>query len=266
MIKPINDSNGNVRKVFFPLSSQYETSWIKQNSLGENVLYNLESLCDVIEFKEGMRVLDLGCGKAVSAIFLAKEFGVNVWAVDQFISPSENYERIKEMNCESSVFPLKLNAKELPFPKNFFDAVIVVDSYMYFGTDEKFTPYISQFIKPGGYIGIVDICFSREINYLAEVPDFMRPHYQDKWYFVHSLDWWMKLWKKTGHLKITNAEVVPQNDFIKNEYVLDFSTAKKKDAIADALEQDKEGLINVFRMVAQRSEKEINMGNYSISQ
>lgn len=262
----MDKSTKNFHKVFFPLSSKYDKGWIKCNSLGENVLYNLESLCEVIEFKPGMRVLDLGCGKAVSAVFLAKEFGVQVWAVDQYISPTENYQRIKEMSCEESVFPMRLNAKELPFPQNFFDAIIVVDSYMYFGTDERFTPYISQFLKPGGQIGIVDICFGKEINYLVELPEFLRPHYQDKWYFVHSLEWWVKMWNKTGHLKINAAEVVPQNEFIKNEYISDFKNSKKNDAIADALEQDKDGMINIFRMVAQRSEKEIYQGNYSVSQ
>jgi cyclopropane fatty-acyl-phospholipid synthase-like methyltransferase len=258
----MNSIAANFRKTLFPLSAAYDKNWILKNSLGENVLYNLESLCEVMEFKEGMRVLDLGCGKVVSAIFLAKEFGVEVWAADPYIAPSENYERIKEMNCEHCVFPLKLNAKELPFPHHFFDAIVAVDSYMYFGTDEKFTPYISQFLKPGGTIGIVDICFSKEINYLVELPEFLRSNYQDKWYFVHSMDWWVKMWKKTGHLKILNAEIVPQNDFIKEEYVRDFTSAKKKDAIADALEKDKEGLINIFRMTAQRSEKSIDLGNY----
>lgn len=253
----MKSNNPVFKKTLFPLSAEYDRSWIKKNSMGENVLYNLESLCEVIEFKEGMRVLDLGCGKAASAIFLAKEFGVNVWAVDQYVDPSENYQRIKEMNCEHSVFPLRLNAKELPFPSEFFDLIVCVDSYMYYGTDERFTPYISQFLRPGGMIGIVDICFSKEINYLAEVPDFMREHYQDKWYFVHSIEWWVKLWGKTGHLKIINSEIVPQNDFIKSEYILDFSSAKKQDDIADALARDKENMINIFRMTAQRSEKRI---------
>lgn len=153
--------------------------------------------------------------------------------------------------------------KNFLFLPPFFDIIVSVDSYMYFGTDEKFTPYISQFLKPGGTIGIVDICFSKEINYLAELPEFMREHYQDKWYFVHSLEWWEKLWKKTGHLKILNSEIVPQNDIIKKEYISDFKKTKKSDAMAEALEMDSESLINIFRLTAQRSEKPIDMGNYS---
>jgi cyclopropane fatty-acyl-phospholipid synthase-like methyltransferase len=253
----MNEIAGNLHKTLFPLSTQYDSSWIKKNSLGENVLYNLESLCEVLEFREGMRVLDLGCGKAISAIFLAKEFNVEVWAVDQDVCATENHERAKEMNCEHLVFPLKLNAREMPFPHEFFDVIIVVDSYMYFGTDERFTPYISQFLKPGGWIGVVDFCFSKEINYLAEVPDYMRADYQAKWYFVHSLEWWTRLWEKTGLLKIKTAEIVPENEFIRSEYVRDFENSKKKDSIADALAKDENNLINIFRLTAQRTEKSI---------
>lgn len=59
-----------------------------------------------------------------------------------------------------------------------------------------------------------------------------------------------------------NSEITPQNDFIKAEYIRDFSQ-KEKDAIAEALEKDSDGLINIFRMTAQRSEKAIDLGNYS---
>ena len=151
-------------KNLFPLSSKYDKDWMVRNSLGENVLYNLESLCEVLDLKPGMKVLDLGCGKAVSAIFLAKEFEVCVWAVDPNIPASDNYLRVKEMECEDNVLPLKLNARELPFPHEFFDVIIAVDSYMYFGTDAEFTEYISRFLKPDGQIGLVDICYSKEIN------------------------------------------------------------------------------------------------------
>ncbi len=38
----------------------------------------------------GLRVLDLGCGRASSSIFLCREFGVQVWAADLWFSASEN--------------------------------------------------------------------------------------------------------------------------------------------------------------------------------
>lgn len=249
----------SIENIFFPLSSHYDDKWIKKNSLGENVLYNLESLCEVMNFKSGMRVLDLGCGKAISAIFLAKEFDVQVWAIDQYISPTENYERVKEMECEDRVFPLKLNALELPFPSEFFDAIVVVDSYMYFGTDEKFIPYLAQFLKPHCNIGIVDICFNKEFTYISQVPEFIRNAYKDNWYFVHSIKWWIKMWEKTGVLKVKTAEIVPQNIFIRKEYIKYFENSKNKDIIAEALSKDNDMMINIFRMVANRSDKEINI-------
>ena len=58
----------------FPLTAKYDEDWVMQNSIIENVLYYIESLCEVLRFEKGMRVLDLACGKAVSSIFLAKEY------------------------------------------------------------------------------------------------------------------------------------------------------------------------------------------------
>jgi hypothetical protein len=34
--------------------------------------------------------------------------------------------------------------------------LIAIDSFLYFGTDERYLGYLIQFIKPGGFIGVVD--------------------------------------------------------------------------------------------------------------
>ena len=104
--------------------------------------------------------------------------------------------------------------------------------------------------------------FSKEINYLAEAPEYIRADYKDNWYFVHSLEWWYKTLEKSGVLKVQNAEIVPQNEFIRNEYIRDLNL-RKNDYIAEALSKDNDMMINIFRMVAVRSEKDIDMGNYS---
>lgn len=242
---------------FFPLTAKYDKDWVRQNSIGANVLYFVESLCEGIKLKKGMRVLDLGCGKAVSSIFLAKEFDVQVWAVDRWNSPTENYKRIVEADCYSKVFPLKADARNLPFPKEFFDVIIAVDSYLYFGTDEEYLPYIAQFLKPKAMIAIVDACFTRELNSLAEVPEFLKSSYQDHWYSVHSIDWWKNHLEKRGLVKVLCGEILPQSHFMLQEYIKDYEGVKSEQEIINAVLNDKEKLIAFFRLVGQRTEKEI---------
>ena len=252
-------------KSAFPKATQYDLNWVKKHSMGENVLYNLESLTAVLPLKPGMRVLDLGCGKAISSVFLAKEFQLQVWAVDEAVSATANLKRVEEAGYENQVFPMQLDARTLPFPEEFFDAVIVVDSYTYFGTDEKYLPYICRYIKLGGYLAIADVCFVNEIENLSQVPAFLRKDYQDFWYFIHSVAWWRQLWEKTGLVQITSAEILPAADLIRAQYIQDFQERKFKDPFARAIEKDKKELISFFRLVGQRTSKEAYLQSYKKS-
>jgi len=75
----------------FPRSSQYHPEWVMANaSGGANSLWVTEWLTTALDLRPGMRVLDLGCGRASSSIFLRREIGVQVWATDLWFSASEN--------------------------------------------------------------------------------------------------------------------------------------------------------------------------------
>ena len=50
--------------------------------------------------------MDLGCGRALSSIFIATEFNADVWATDLWIAPSDNWERIKQAGVADRVFPI----------------------------------------------------------------------------------------------------------------------------------------------------------------
>ena len=81
----------------FPRSSRYNPEWILASvSGGANPLWLTEWLTEAMELRPGMRVLDLSCGRAMSSIFLHREFGVQVWAVDLWVSASENLQRIRD--------------------------------------------------------------------------------------------------------------------------------------------------------------------------
>jgi ubiquinone/menaquinone biosynthesis C-methylase UbiE len=67
----------------FPRASQYHPEWVLASaSGGANALWLTEWLAPALDLRPGMRVLDLGCGRACSSIFLRREFGVQVWATD----------------------------------------------------------------------------------------------------------------------------------------------------------------------------------------
>jgi len=104
--------------------------------------------------KPGMRVLDLGCGRAKSSVFLAREFGVQVTAVDLMITATENLQRIRQAGLEGQITPLQCDARALPFAAEAFDAIIAIDSFFYFGTDALYLNYLANFVREGGWIGM----------------------------------------------------------------------------------------------------------------
>lgn len=191
----------------YPRSAAYDPQWVLENHMGPNVLWLAESVSQVMELRPGMRVLDMGCGKAISSIFLAREFGVQVWATDLWIAASENFARVRNADMQDSVFPLHAEAHALPYADGFFDALVSCDAYHYFGTDDLYLGYYSRFVKPGGQIGIVVPGLTRDFD--GDVPDYLAPYWDWEFWTFHSPDWWQRHWQRTGKVDVTHAGTVP---------------------------------------------------------
>ena len=176
--------------------------------MGPNVLWLTESLSQVIDLEPGMRVLDMGCGKAISSIFLAKEFDVQVWATDLWIKPTENWQRVRDAGLEKQVFPVHAEAHTLPFAHDFFDAIVSMDSYHYYGTDDLYIGHFVRFLKPDGQIGIVVPGLVQELT-SAEPPEHLAPYWYWDFCSFHSPDWWRRHWEKTGFVEVELADMIP---------------------------------------------------------
>ena len=190
----------------FPRASRYHPDWVLAGaSGGANALWLTEWLAESMQLKPGMKVLDLGCGRALSSIFLRREFGVQVWATDLWFGASENLERIRDADVEDGVFPVHADARALPFAGNFFDAVVSIDSFLYYGTDDFYLNYLARFVKPGGRIGIAQAGVMKEVE--SPVPDHLRQWwYQDQLWCLHSASWWHRHWERTGLVDIDVAD------------------------------------------------------------
>ena len=139
----------------FIKSNKYNSAFVKENMMGPNAMKIMEELAESLNLEEGMRVLDLGCGRGLTSIFLAKEYGVTIFATDLWISATDNFARIKAMGLKDKVIPIQAEAHSLPFAQEYFDVALSVDSYHYFGVEEDYlTKHFAPLVKKGGQIAV----------------------------------------------------------------------------------------------------------------
>jgi len=177
-----------------PRASAWDPVWVWHHQMGPINLWLAELLAAELDLRPDTRLLDMGCGAGATSMFLAMEYGVQVWAADLWIDPTDNLARLREAGLDRQVFPLRVDAsKELPFADDFFDVAFSVDAYHYFGMGEDYLPTYVRVVRPGGQIGVI-------------VPgDSADSH---EWEF-RSARWWRSLWEKSGVVDISVADDLP---------------------------------------------------------
>lgn len=79
--------------------------FLSDNMMGPNSMAIVQELLQGQKLTPGMRVLDLGCGRGLTSVYLAKTYGVQVFAADLWISATENYQRFRSLGLENQSFP-----------------------------------------------------------------------------------------------------------------------------------------------------------------
>jgi SAM-dependent methyltransferase len=215
---------------------------------GANPLWLTEWLTTALDLQPGMKVLDLGCGRAASSVFLRREFGVRVWAADLWFSVSENIQRIRDAGVEDGVFPIHADARSLPFAEEFFDAIVCIDSFPYYGTDDLYLNYLARFVRPGGPVGIAGAGLKREID--GPVPEHLREWWTPDLWCLHSAAWWRRHWERTGIMDIETADTMPDGW----RFWLDWHRLIAPDNLDEikALEADRGEVLGYVRLVGRR--------------
>lgn len=255
----MSDTENPLFKPEFPRSNTYDPQWMMDTQMGPNPVWLMEWLAEGMALREGMRVLDLGCGRAATSVFLAKEFGVQVWAADLWIGPDRNWRRAVDAGVENRVFPLRMEAHALPFAQGFFDAVLSVDAYQYFGTDELYLGYIAGFLREGGQIGTVVPGLMREIEdvpaHLSAPQSNGKVFWEDGCWSFKTRDFWQRLWKRSTAVRDVRTDVLPDGWRHWRDFERALETAGKSifPSDAEALDRDAGETIGFVRMRAERT-------------
>jgi cyclopropane fatty-acyl-phospholipid synthase-like methyltransferase len=174
-----------------------------ENMMGPNAVMILQELLQAQPLQPGWRVLDLGCGKGLSSAYLAKECGVQVFAVDLWVPPTENDRRFRQLGLDRQIIPLHADAASLPFADDYFDAVVSIDAYHYFGSnDHYFDRHLNPLLKDGAVVALAVVGMKNEMP--EGIPEDMRPFWDEESFNTwHSANWWEpKFTHRLDELKI----------------------------------------------------------------
>jgi SAM-dependent methyltransferase len=183
---------------------------------------------------------------------------VQVWANDLWISATENWQRIREAGLEKQVFPVHAEAHALPYADGFFDAIVSLDAYQYFGTDDLYLNYFHKFLKPGGQIGIVVPGLTRDFTtppeHLTKASGGRTTFWVDECWCFHTAEWWQRHWAKLSFMADVTAELLAEGvkDWIQYEKACDEAGTLMFPSEAETLEEDGGRYLALIRMVGRR--------------
>lgn len=196
-------------------SEKYNTPALQAKIMGPNPVKLEEELLLDHKIPEGAVVCDLGSGQGLTSVFLAKEYGFTVYAADLWSDPEENRAFFDEMGLtREQIVPVKADAENLPFEKEFFDAVVSIDSYNYFGRDSRYLDEkLLPFVKSGGYLYIAIPGMKKDCheNLPQELLLSWTPEQLD---YMHDVRYWRDIVGKS-----CDAEIVSVHEMESNEEV-----------------------------------------------
>ena len=174
---------------------------------------------------------------------------MEVWATDLWFNASENLLRIRDAMVDEGVFPIHADARSLPFAAEFFDAVVSIHSFIYYGTDDFYLNYLARFVKLGGQVGIAGAGLVQEVE--GALPEHLRNWWTPELWSLHSAAWLRNHWQRTGLIDVTSAETMADGW----QLWLDWHKVIAPDNVVEieALESDRGSHLGYCRVVGTRT-------------
>lgn len=190
------------------------------NGMAPGGLLLAEMLAEELSLKAGDRVLDVGCGRGQSSVFLASRYKVRVVSVDLWIGAQERQRKAARAGLDASITPLQGDiGRGVPIDSESLDAIFCMQSFHCFGTRPWLLRYLASLLKPGGRMGIAQGCFRDEVEVFP--PLFTDTGgWNAEYGKYHSPGWWRNHFESSQALEVTLAREVRDGDIMWEDDVL----------------------------------------------
>ena len=205
----------------YPLSAKYQTPELLSKIMGPNPIKLEEELLAGNQIPKNATVCDLGSGQGLTSVFLAKEYGFRVYAADLWSDPEENRKFFRQMGLtEQQIIPVKADAENLPFEKDFFDAVISTDSYNYFGRDPDYLDQkLLPFVKSGGYIYVTVPGMKKDLHQNLP-PELLLSWTPEQLACLRDANYWKTIVAASRNAEVIAVEEMQSNEEVWNDWLM----------------------------------------------
>jgi SAM-dependent methyltransferase len=227
----------------YPELGGYTRDEIYEDCMGGGALYLAARMVRTLRLKAGDVVMDLGCGKGATSIFLAGHLGARVIAVDLWTDATFLNQKFSARGYGDRIVPLQLDVTaRLPFADEYFNAIFCMNSLSFYGGSLEFLQHLLRHLKRGGQFVVGMETFNAEFSaeerqHPPEVFDYTLPPpdehinvWKDDFAKMHSSPWWAELLRESGLLRIEtcyeldDAEVLYE-DLVKYQIAHDLDPA-----------------------------------------
>ncbi len=199
----------------YPELNGYSREECYQDFFGGGGLYLAVHMTRTLRLRSDDLVLDLGCGKGATSLFLAKHYGVRGVALDLWTSADFLKEKFEAQGYADRISAIQMDATQpLPFPENFFDVIFCMNSFNFYGGSVDFLKHLLKHLKPGGQLCIGSEVLSTEFTaeQMADPPfvySFSLPPpnehvgvFEGDFKKQHTPGWWQDLFQSSGLLHV----------------------------------------------------------------
>ena len=238
----------------YPRSQKYDTELYNTKIMGPNPIKLEEELMLQNRTPAGAVVCDLGSGQGVTSVFLAKEYGFQVYAADLWSDPEENRQFFAQAGLTpQQIIPVKADATALPFEKGFFDAVVSTDSYNYFGRDPDYLDAkLLPFVKAGGYVYIAIPGMKKDCHD-ALPKELLLSWTPEQLEYMHDVAYWTDMVGKSRDAEVVSVAEMQSND----EVWADWLKQENEYAVGDRKSMEAGGgkYLNFIEIILRKKDK-----------
>ncbi len=175
-------------------TEKYHIDFQKTKMTGPNAMLITEELLCSLDLRPTMTALDIRCGKSLSSLLVAKEFGMRVFACDDSVEPCENFAFYKRINMQNQIIPMKLDfSGDIPFSAEYFDLILCAGTFNQIGEKINLKEKILPLLKNNGVLAV-----AMPVLTVNEISPQLRKFAANNTETLHSFDWWKNYFESQG--------------------------------------------------------------------